>query len=109
MTVSVDSPARGVLFKESWFDRWHAYVNGREVEVLRAGPGFMYILLPESARFPAEVQWRYEKSVADWAGIAVSAATLIALVTWPRWRSSVRRRLGGWWDRRIKARDSDDG
>jgi len=109
MTISVDSAARGVLFKETWFDRWHAYVDGHEVEILRAGPGFMYILLSDTTRFPATVQWRYEKSVADWAGIVVSAATLIALVSWPRWRGSLRRRLGGWWVRRTKAWDSDDG
>jgi hypothetical protein len=109
MTISVDSNARGVLFKESWFDRWHAYVNGREVDVLRAGPGFMYILLPKDTRFPAAVQWRYEKSVADWAGIVVSAATLIALVTWPRWRGSLPKSLGGWWDRRTKEWASEDG
>jgi hypothetical protein len=105
VTISVDSQARGVLFKESWFDRWHAYVNGHEVDVLRAGPGLMYVRLPQDTRFPATVQWRYEKSVADWAGIAVSAAVLIALVTWPRWR----RPLAGWWERRTKAWGSEDG
>ena len=109
VTITVDSSARGVLFKESWFDRWHAYVNGHEVQVLRAGPGFMYSLLPRGTRFPAEVQWRYEKSVADWAGIAVSAATLIAILAWPVWGGPVRKWLGGWWLRRRKAWDSDDG
>ena len=38
-TVAVDATSRGVLFKESFFDRWHAYVDGREVTVYRAGPG----------------------------------------------------------------------
>jgi hypothetical protein len=109
VTISVNFQARGVLFKESWFDRWHAFVNGHEVNVLRAGPGFMYVLLPNDTRFPAVVQWRYEKSVADWAGIVVSAATLIALVTWPRWRRSLRKSLGGWWDRRTKEWASEDG
>jgi hypothetical protein len=109
MTISVDSTARGVLFKESWFDRWHAYVNGREVDVLPAGPGFMYILLPKDTRFPATVQWRYEKSVADWAGIVVSAVTLIALVTWPRWRGPLRKSIGNWWDRRTRNWASEDG
>src|SRR5260370_16793747 len=96
MAIAVDSQARGVLFKESWFDRWHAYVNGRPVKVLRAGPGLMYVRLPQDTRFPATVQWRYEKSLADWAGIALAAAALIALVTWPRWR----RPLSDWWERR---------
>src|SRR5260370_42617826 len=63
MTIAVDSQARGVLFKESWFARWHAYVNGRPVKVLRAGPGLMYVRLPQDPRFPATVQWRYEKSL----------------------------------------------
>jgi hypothetical protein len=109
MTISVDSNARGVLFKESWFDRWNAYVNGRKVDVLPAGPGFMYVVLPKDTRFPAAVQWRYEKSVVDWAGIGVSAATLIALVTWPRWRRPVRKWLGVWWDRRTSEWAEEDG
>jgi hypothetical protein len=101
-TVSVDTGARGVLFKETWFDRWHAYVNGRQVGVLRAGPGFMYIPLPQDTRFPAAVQWRYEKSVVDWAGIVVSGATLVALITWPRWGGPICKSLRVWWDRRIQ-------
>jgi hypothetical protein len=105
MTIAVDSRARGVLFKESWFDRWHAYVNGRPANVLRAGPGLMYVRLPQDTRFPATVQWRYEKSLADWAGIALSGAALIALVTWPRWR----RPFSGWWERRTTAWTREDG
>ena len=109
MTVSVSSSARGVLFKESWFDRWHAYVNGSEAPIFRAGPGFMYVLLPHGTRLPATIQWRYERSVADWAGIVVSAATLIALLTWPRWRRYVRRSLGGRWDRLTRDWIAEDG
>ena len=109
MTVSVSSSARGVLFKESWFDRWHAYVNGQKVKVLSAGPGFMYIVFPKDTQFPATVQWRYEKSVVDWAGIVTSAATLIALVMWPRWRGYVRKSLGAWLDRRTREWAEEDG
>ncbi len=108
-TISVDAKARGVLFKESWFDRWHAYVNGRQVNVLRAGPGFMYIPLPNDTRFPATIEWRYQKSAVDWAGIVVSAATLIALVTWPRWRGRASKPIAAWWDRRARAWTEQDG
>jgi len=108
MTISVDSTARGVLFKESWFDRWHAYVNGREADILRAGPGFMYVMMPQGTEFPATVQWRYEKSAADWAGIVVSAATLIALLTWPRWRRSLGKSIEGRWDRLMGRWTSED-
>jgi hypothetical protein len=105
LTISVGSQARGVLFKESWFDRWHAYINGHQVGVLRAGPDMMYVQFPQDTRFPATVEWRYEKSVADWAGIAASAVSLIALVTWPRWR----RPFADWWSRRTAAWVSEDG
>jgi hypothetical protein len=108
-TISVASNARGVLFKESWFDRWHVYVNGSEVNVLRAGPGFMYVQLPKDTRFPATVEWRYEKAVVDWAGIVVSAATLVALITWPRWRGRARKAMGAWWDRRTRSWAEQDG
>jgi hypothetical protein len=109
MTVSLGSTARGVLFKESWFDRWHAYVNGSEAPIFRAGPGFMYVLLPQGTRLPATIQWRYQRSVADWAGIVVSAVTLIALLTWPRWRRAVRKLLGDRWDRLTRDWTSEDG
>jgi len=109
MTVSVSSNARGVLFKESWFDRWRAYVNGQKVNVLSAGPGFMYIVFPKDTQFPATVQWRYEKSVVDWAGIVTSAATLIALVTWPWWRGYVRKSLRDWLDRRTREWAEEEG
>ena len=109
MTIGVSSSAGGVLFKESWFDRWHAYVNGAEVRVLRAGPGFMYVRLPQGTKVPAIVQWRYERSAADWAGISISVATLIAVVIWPRWRSLARRTLGAWWERRTSERTGEVG
>lgn len=99
MTVTVDPSARGVLFKETWFDRWHAYVNEREVSIARAGPGFMYVTLPTDTRYPATVRWRYQKSAVDWLGIGISAATLVALVTWSRWRRRAHQWLGSLVDR----------
>ena len=109
MTVSVESAARGVIFKESWFDRWHAYVNGREVNIARVGPGFMYVMLPTETKFPATVRWRYEKSALDWSGIVISAATLLALVTWPRWRGRARDSLGVWRNRLTARWDEESG
>lgn len=96
MTVAVQGGARGVLFKESFFDRWHAYANGREATIYRAGPGFMYVWLPEDVGPGATVEWRYERSMVDDAGISVSAATLLALLTWPLWRRPLRSRWKRW-------------
>ncbi len=108
LTVSVASPARGILFKETYFDRWHAYVNSAEMTIYRAGPGFMYVMLPANTAFPATVTWRFERSAADWSGMVVSVATLLAVVTWPAWRGPARRRLGTWWDRRARRWAEDE-
>ena len=77
--------------------------------VYRAGPGFMLVLLPPGTRFPATVRLRYEKSALDWAGIAVSALTLVALATWPGWRGQARRSVQVWWSRRTKQWVEQDG
>ena len=69
----------------------------------------MYIVFPKDTQFPATVQWRYEKSAVDWAGIVVSAAALIAVVTWPWWRGYVRKSLGAWLDRRTREWAEEDG
>ena len=92
LTVRVDLASTGVLFKESYFDRWHAYFNGADATIYRAGPGFMYVMLPAGTRLPATVTFRYDRDIFDWAGLATSAGTLVALITWPRW-SGVARRL----------------
>jgi hypothetical protein len=109
LTVSVAANARGVIFKESWFDRWHAFVNGRELNIARVGPGFMYVTIPTGTRFPATVQWRYEKSAVDWAGMVVSGATLLALITWPRWRGRARDSLAVWSHRLTAPWNQEDG
>ena len=100
LTVEASSAAHGVLFKVSYFDRWHAYVDGAEATIYRAGPGFMYVMLPARGTGPITTTLRYERSPSDIAGIVASLATLVALLTWPRWRAaaarSARRLRLGW-------------
>ena len=106
-TISAVTPARGVLFKESFYPNWHAYAAGRELTIYQAGPGFIYVRLPTGLKFPTAIVLRYEKSPVDWVGIALSIATTIALLTVFVWRPFLvpparsalsRLRLRAWMD-----------
>jgi hypothetical protein len=80
--VKVLTPAKGVLFKESFFPNWHAYAEGDELQIHRAGPDFMYVPLPGDTSYPAEVILEYRKSTLEWVSLGISLATLIGLVTY---------------------------
>jgi len=80
--VKVLSPAKGVLFKESYFPNWHAYVEGRELKIYRAGPDFMYVALPKDTPYPIEVTFEYEKSNLEWISLGISLVTLLGLAAY---------------------------
>jgi len=80
--VKVLSPAKGVLFKESFFPNWHAYVGGRELKIYRAGPDFMYVALPKDTPYPVEVILEYKKSNLEWISLGISLATFLALAAY---------------------------
>jgi len=80
--VKVLTPAKGVLFKESFFPNWHAYAEGGELKIYRAGPDFMYVPLPGDTSYPAEVIFEYKKSTLEWVSLGISLATLIGLATY---------------------------
>lgn len=78
--VTVQSPAKGLLFKESYFPNWRAYVAGRERRIYRAGPDFMYVPLSEEISYPLQVILLYEKSWLEKISIGISLLTLGGLI-----------------------------
>jgi len=80
--VKVLSPAKGVLFKESFFPNWHAYVEGRDLKIYRAGPDFMYVALPKDTPYPVEVILEYKKSNLEWISLGISLVTLLGLAAY---------------------------
>lgn len=83
VTVALGERVGGVLFKESYFKNWRARLvradGERDLDIYRAGPGLMYVRIPEEAELPAEVVFEYGWTGAEIAGYAVSLATLSAL------------------------------
>jgi hypothetical protein len=89
------SGGRGVLFKQTQTDQWHATVNGREARIYRAGPGMMYVPVAASER-PAKVSFQYRSSNAERLGWVITIAAAVALLVFgARWRRR-RWRMGGW-------------
>jgi len=84
--VSVQSRAKGVLFKECYFQNWHAYLAAgdrrTEVKIYRAGPDFMYVPIPKDAGYPLQVIFEYKKSLLEWVSIGISVATLLSLIVY---------------------------
>lgn len=69
--------ARGVLFKEFYFPKWHAYAGGKEIEIYKAGPGFMYAFLPDSQ---TKLTFVFRFSLVEKVGYFISGISLAALV-----------------------------
>ena len=58
--------------EQSFFPRWKAYQNGKELEIEDKKPGIK--ILSTEKGF---VELRYEKTFADWAGIIISLVSII--------------------------------
>ena len=86
--VRVDEHAKGVLFKESYVPGWGASArmpdgSSEKLRVYMAGPGLMYVPLPEVLAYPVTVTLTYRLPVMCRVGNYVSIATLIALAAYP--------------------------
>lgn len=98
--VTVKSPGKGVLFKESYFPNWHAYVSGKETPIYRAGPDLMYAFIPAEATYPLEVTFEYKRSALEWLAIVISLAALVGLVNYGL-SGRLLAPLSNIWDRRV--------
>jgi len=84
--VALASSYSGVLFKENVFEDCSAYISDgastRSLKIFEAGPGMMYVRIPEVTVYPATVTFEYRKSVLESASSLVSTATIVALLLW---------------------------
>ncbi|OLE73018.1 MAG: hypothetical protein AUG05_02190 [Actinobacteria bacterium 13_1_20CM_2_66_18] len=78
-SIRLEGPAKGVLFKENWVPNWRATVDGRQVEIYRAGPDFMYVPLGGFSH-PAVVELTFTRTALEWIGDAISLLTLAGLM-----------------------------
>ena len=92
--IDVTGPANGVLVKEQRAPDWQVTLDGRPVRSYLAGPGMMWIPLPDDGR-PHHVVLTYRLSPVELAGYVIAGLTtagvLILLCCPPLWRWGVRR------------------
>jgi len=82
--IIVNEPASGILFKESYFENWHACAmdsGGRKqsLQILRVGLDFMYVFLSERAAYPVQVTFEYERTPLEFASFSITAITAAVL------------------------------
>ncbi len=78
--VVVAGPASGILLKESWVPNWQASVNGKSVDVYRAGPDLMYVPLPPGAVYPATVELQFTRTPVELISDVISLLALVGLL-----------------------------
>lgn len=92
--VVVDNPHPGYLvLGEVYYPGWRAFVDGREVPILRANYVFRAIILPAGAR---EVRFVFAPRAWQW-GLGISVAALLALGAWGTLR---------WWFERFARQET---
>lgn len=84
VVLKISESAKGVLFKENYFENWEAYLisNNEKLRltIFRAGPDFMYVRLPEAINYPAEVVFEYRQTWIELFGYITSITTLVVLI-----------------------------
>ncbi len=85
LIIRINNACEGVLFKEFYFDGWHAYlerngVRAEELKILRAGPDLMYVPTPTEGNYPLLLVFEYDAFLERLA-MALSASTLTLMLT----------------------------
>ncbi len=73
--INVDSNVPvPILFKESYFPRWKAYVSGKETPIYLAAPYFMVIV------GNGEIELKYEPSIIDQLSLVLSVLFILIVI-----------------------------
>lgn len=77
--ITLKKPAKGVIFKEFHFLNWQAFINGKKTKIYKAGPEFMYLVLPDSK--PGDkVEFVFQTHFVQWLGGLISLFTFLGLL-----------------------------
>jgi len=88
LLIRVDAPERGFLFlSDQYFPGWHATVDGRSTEIVRANYAFRLVEVPRGRSL---VEFRYAPASVR-VGALVSGLTVVALAAF-LWVARRRRR-----------------
>lgn len=86
---------KGVLFKESYYPRWKAYLetqintdksqidtDNTDLKIYLAGTGMMYVALPEDYPMPAKVVFEYQVGWEEKTGAGITLGMLVFGIGW---------------------------
>lgn len=78
--VIVNSPAKGIIFREQFFPNWKAKVDQKRQKIYRAGPDLMYLPFAKNQSFPIKVTFYYQKGIIETGTAIIAVATVIILL-----------------------------
>jgi len=80
--IKVDKSLEGkqkVMFKELEYPGWQARLNGEKLEILRTGPGWKLMVMPENFE-EGELVLEYKRSLSEWVYLIVSVVVGVGLI-----------------------------
>lgn len=78
--VQINSPARGVIFRENFFPNWKVKLGRKRQRLYKAGPDLMYLPLPQDQPYPAQVTFYYQKSPLEMGTTVLALLTVLILL-----------------------------
>lgn len=78
--VRIDSPARGVILRQQFFQNWQVKLNQKPQKIYKAGPELIYLPLPKDLDYPSSVVFYYQISLFERSLTTISLLTIIILL-----------------------------
>jgi len=79
-----DHDYTGVLLKENYFPNWSASLKNSEksqsLTIHRAGPGLMYVRLPQNLPAETTIRFAYHRSWLEWGALLISLLSLLWVI-----------------------------
>jgi len=76
----INSPARGVILRQQFFQNWKAKLNQKPQKLYKAGPELIYLPLPKDLTYPSSVVFDYQLSLLEKGTAAVAFFTVLVLL-----------------------------
>jgi len=78
--IEINSPARGVILRQQFFQNWKVKLNQKPQKIYKAGPELIYFPLPKDLTYPAHVIYYYQISLLERGTAAISIFTVLILL-----------------------------
>jgi hypothetical protein len=78
--ITVNTPARGIVFREKFFPGWHVKKDQKKQKIYLAGPDLIYLPLPKDQTYPTQITFDYQTSLIEKGALTLAILTILILL-----------------------------